>query len=199
MKILALTGGIGSGKSTVAEIFRVLGVPVFDADSAAKELYEKSPALRKGLLALFGKDIYDENDKLNTKSLASIVFNDPARLAQLNNLVHPAVIEYFGEWKQKHGDYPLLVHETALLYEAGLDNFCDYVAVVTAAENLRIERVCRNKGWSPEQVRERIRRQLPQDLLKSKADFIIDNDGQLALLPQVTELIKKILCPKTDF
>ncbi len=192
MKILALTGGIGSGKSTVAEIFRVLGIPVFDADSAAKELYQKSPALRRGLVDLFGKEIFDEKSQLNTKLLASIVFNDPVRLAQLNELVHPAVIEYFGEWKDAHRDYPLLVHETALLYEAGLDKFSDYVAVVTATENLRIERVCRYKGWSPEQVRERIRRQLPQDLLISKADFVINNDGQLALLPQVTELIKKI-------
>lgn len=192
MKILALTGGIGSGKSTVAEIFRILGIPVFDADSAAKELYETSPALRKGLIALFGRGIYDENNKLNTKLLASTAFNDPVRLAQLNKLVHPPVIEYFCEWKQKHVNYPLLVHETALLYEAGLDKLSDYVAVVTAAENLRIERVCRNKGWSPEQVRERIRRQLSQDLLKSKADFIIDNNGQLALLPQVIELIKKV-------
>jgi len=192
MKILALTGGIGSGKSTVAEIFRVLGIPVFDADSAAKELYETSPALRKGLVALFGEEIYNENNKVDTKLLASIVFNDPVQLAQLNDLVHPPVIEYFGEWKQKHRDYPLLVHESALLYEAGLDKFCDYVAVVTAAENVRIERVCRNKGWSPEQVKERIRRQSPQDLLKSKADFIIDNNGQLALLPQVRELIKQI-------
>ncbi|MDD3430916.1 MAG: dephospho-CoA kinase [Bacteroidales bacterium] len=192
MKILALTGGIGSGKSTVAEIFRVLGVPVFDADSAAKELYSINSALHRGLINLFGEGIFNENNKPDNKLLASIVFNDPVRLNQLNALVHPAVIEYFGEWKQKHKDYPLLVHETALLYEAGLDKHSDYIAVVTADESLRIERVCRNKGWTPEQVKERIRRQFPQDLLESKADFVINNDGRFALLPQVTELIKKI-------
>lgn len=192
MKILALTGGIGSGKSTVAEIFRVLGIPVFDADSAAKELYETSSALHQGLVTFFGEGIFDENNKLNTKQLASIVFNDPVRLSQLNAMVHPAVIEYFWEWVKIHKNYPLIVHETALLYEAGLDKISDYVAVVTANESLRIERVCRYKGWKPEQVRERIRRQLSENLLKSKADFIINNEGHTALLPQVTELIKKL-------
>lgn len=192
MTILAITGGIGSGKSTVAEIFRVLGIPVFDADSAAKQLYQSNKDLRIAVASLFGRSIFDQAGTLDTKQLAAIVFRDTGKLMALNALVHPIVIKEFFNWTEKHKNFPVLVHETALLYESGLDQASDFVALVRAPESLRIERVCRSKGWTPEQVKARMRQQSSQELLEAKADFIIENDEQHPLLPQVVALIQKI-------
>lgn len=192
MKIIALTGGIGSGKSTVAKIFSTMGVVVFDADSAAKQLYQNNQLVRQGLKSLFGANIFDTDKQLDKKRLASIVFNDPVQLAQLNALVHPAVITNFKQWLQKQSGAKLVVHETALLFESGLDKLSDRIILVTAPEELRIERVCRYRGWNRQQVLERIRQQRPEKVFQAKADHLIFNDERNALIPQVTELIREL-------
>lgn len=189
MKILGLTGGIGSGKSVVAELFRIFGIPVYDSDAHSKTLCDTDERLKEKLVHYFGSEIYADGS-LNRQFLARIIFTNTENLRAVNALIHPVVEKDFLEWVEKNRSFPAVVQETAILFEAGLEKYFDHIICVTAPENLRIKRVCKRNGLNPEDVRKRIKNQLPEEELIRRSDFVILNDDVHALIPQVNELLK---------
>jgi len=191
---IGLTGGIGSGKSTVAEIFKVLGIPVFDADGAAKHIMNEDELLKKKIIAAFGEESY-VGGQLNRKYLAGIVFNNPLKLEQLNALVHPATIEASESW-MKEQSTKYAIKEAALLFEAGSAANLDYIIGVFAPQVLRIKRVMDRDHISRDEVIGRMGRQIDDRIKMRLCDFIITNDEQQLVIPQVLkiheELLKKI-------
>ena len=180
-----ITGGIGSGKSTVAGLFRILGIPVYDADSRAKWLMAHDAALKRALRAAFGEQTFSSTGELDRKYLARVVFKDPEKLKQLNALVHPAVARDAIAWHERQGQVPYTLKEAALLYESGSFRDLDFVIVVTAPEETRIERVMRRDGLDRGAVEVRIQNQWPEDQKAARADFVIHNDGRQSLIAQV--------------
>lgn len=173
MKKIAICGGIGSGKSTVCQMFAERGVAIYDSDSRAKALMNESEPLRKALMAEFGAGCY-EGGVLNRPYLAQRVFASPEQLAKLNAIVHPAVKEDFLRWaEEQSGDYVIL--ESAILYESGFDSLVDKVVAVLAPLPLRIERAMQRDGASREQIEARIKAQMSDDELMARADFAIVN------------------------
>ena len=188
---IGLTGGIGSGKTTVTQIFKILGVPVFDADTAAKEAMENNPALKEKLVATFGAAVFVEH-KLNRKYLADIVFNDAYQLDALNALVHPITIAAAADWFATQNS-PYVIKEAALMFEAGAGVGLDYVIGVFAPTALRIKRVMDRDHLSREEVLSRMNRQIDDQIKMKLCDFIIQNDNQALLTKQVLELHEKFL------
>lgn len=188
---IGLTGGIGSGKTTVANIFKVLGIPVFDADSAARRLMEDDSTLRKELIALFGPATFADN-RLDRKHIASIVFNDPYQLEKLNALVHPATIAAAEQWAEQQTT-PYAVKEAALFFEAGSTNGLDYIIGVYAPKHLRINRVMKRDQVTKEEVLNRMNRQINEEIKMRLCDFVIMNDDQELLIPQVLRLHEKFI------
>lgn len=188
---IGLTGGIGSGKTTVARIFETLGIPVYYADDAAKRLMNDDPELKKALIDLFGESCYKDGT-LNKAYLASLVFQDSEKREQLNQIVHPATIADANVWlSQQHAAYAL--REAALLFESGAAEGLDYVIGVSAPVHVRIKRVMQRDNLSQEDVIKRMDTQL-QDTIKLKlCDFVIVNDERVGLLPQVLSLHEKLM------
>ncbi len=184
MKCIGLTGGIGSGKTTVACIFSMLNVPVYNSDEAGRKITDKNPLVKSAIKNQFGNDMFDENENLNREKLSAIVFNDSTSLAKLNAIIHPAVAQDFKTWCDNQSS-PYVIKETAILFEHGLDNHLDGVIVVEAPDDLRIKRVMRRNGITEDAVRNRIQQQLPQDDLISRADWVIHNNEEELLIPQV--------------
>jgi dephospho-CoA kinase len=188
---IGLTGGIGSGKTTVANIFKVLGIPVFDADSVAKELMENDLDLRDKLIAQFGHLVF-ENGKLNRKWLAGIVFQDPYQLNLLNALVHPVTLKIAENWfVGQHAPY--VIKEAALLFEAGAGAGMDYIIGIFAPQHIRIQRVMQRDRLSRDEVLMRINQQVDDTIKMKLCDFVIVNDNQQLLTPQVLELHHKFV------
>lgn len=187
---VGLTGGIGSGKSTVARVFELLGVPVYYADTATKELYQKNPELMRSLKESFGEEIYREGI-LDRARLASIVFSDPSKLKLLNDLVHPLTIRDAEEW-MKRQNAPYVIKEAALLFESGSVAGLDQVIGVQAPLALRIKRVMDRDGVSREEVLARMDKQLDEEIKMKLCDFVIRNNEQELVIPQVIELDKKL-------
>lgn len=190
MRKIGLTGGIGSGKSTVARVFGLLGIPVYYADEASKRLYHTDPELMEALKLHFGGDIYLEN-RLNRPKLAAIVFNDPLKLELLNSLVHPRTIRDAAEWMQRQ-DAPYLIKEAALLFETGSVAGLDLVIGVQAPRALRLQRAMQRDGSSREDVLARMDRQLDEGIKMKLCDFIIRNDEQEPVIAQVLALDRKL-------
>jgi len=188
---IGLTGGIGSGKTTVSQIFKILGVPVFDADTAAKEAMENNPALKEKLIATFGAAVFVEH-KLNRKYLADIVFNDVHQLDILNALVHPITIAAAADWFATQNS-PYVIKEAALIFEAGAGIGLDYIIGVFAPTALRIKRVMDRDQLSSEEVLSRMNRQIDDQIKMKLCDFVIQNDNQALLTKQVLELHEKFL------
>ena len=188
---IGLTGGIGSGKTTVAKIFELLGVPVYYADEASKRLYHTNKELMAGLKKHFGEDVYT-NEELNRSKLAAIVFNDPEKLELLNSLVHPLTIKDAEEWMQKQ-KVPYIIKEAALLFEAGSAKGLDFVIGVSAPEELRIKRVMERDGIKKEEVSSRISRQMDDKTKMSLCDFVIKNDEEELVIPQVVALHERFM------
>jgi len=189
---VGLTGGIGSGKSIVASIFEMLGVPVFYADHEAKVLMESNQELREGIIKLLGNNAFSDN-KLNRGYIAARVFSDPDMLVKLNEIVHPAVHRYFLKWTESFAGIPYVVEEAAILFESGANNYFDYSILVTSPESLRIERVMKRDKVNEENVKARMKNQFPEDKNLSMADFIINNDKDSMILPQILELHERLL------
>lgn len=183
---VGLTGGIGSGKSIVAGIFKVLGIPVFDADSEAKKTMETDELLMKALKQEFGEDTYKDG-KLNRPYLASQVFNDAFKLEKLNAIVHPATIAAAEKWMQQQTT-PYVIKEAALLFEAGSAGSLDYIIGVTAPTHIRIQRVMERDGYTREEVKARMSRQIDDKIKMKLCDFVLVNDEQRLLVPQVLKL-----------
>lgn len=188
---VGLTGGIGSGKSVVADIFRVLGIPVFDADKEAKRIMESDEQLVAAIQQAFGKESYT-NGKLNRSYLSSIVFNDPYKLEQLNAIVHPATIAAAGKWMAAQTT-PYVVKEAALMFESGSAAHLDFVIGVHAPLSLRIQRTMHRDNMSREDVQARMNRQLDESLKMKLCDFVVENDEQQLLLPQVLQLHERFM------
>lgn len=185
---VGLTGGIGSGKTTVARIFSVLGAPVFSADKEGKRLMIEDPSLAGAIRAAFGDGIYrrEAGDKLvlDRGKLAAMVFNDDKKLARLNSLVHPAVIAAAEDWARKQ-DAPYVIKESALLFESDAWKYCDFSITVTAPEEERIRRVMQRDDTSRDKVAGRMKYQLSDREKISRADAVIINDDSKLLIPQV--------------
>lgn len=187
-----ITGNIGSGKTTVSRIFEVLGTPVFYADDAAKYLMQKDASLITAIKTLLGEDAYKDG-QLNRSFISAQVFNNPAKLAALNGLVHPAVFRYGMEWFQSQNHLPYALKEAALIFETGGENWLDKVILVTAPEEVRIARVMKRDGISRDKVVERINNQWPQEEKEKKADFIIQNYDAHSLIKQVLAVHTQLL------
>lgn len=188
---VGLTGGIGSGKTTVAKIFQMLGIPVFDADSNAKQLMNTNALIKKELIAAFDKSIFND-DELDRKKLAAIVFNDEQKLKLLNSIVHPATIKASEEWvKQQQSKY--VIKEAALLFESGSNKELDLVIGVIAPKEIRIERVIARDSTSKKEVELRISKQQEEEITKSLCDYLIINDDEHLVIPQVLALHEILL------
>jgi dephospho-CoA kinase len=184
MKKIGLTGGIGSGKSYVAEVFRHLGVPVFNSDDEARRIQETDQPVRNAIAAAFG-DVFQADGKLDRKKLASVVFADRQKLQQLNAIVHPAVGKAFVRFCTLHVAKPYVIKEAAIIFELGLDEQMDGTILVSAPEKVKIERVMHRDSVTESEVRARMQKQWSDEEKKERADYFIDNDGQKAILPQV--------------
>jgi dephospho-CoA kinase len=190
---VGLTGGIGSGKSTIAQIFEVLGVPVSYADREARRIMNEDPDLRQQIIDHFGPEAY-QNDSLNRSWMAAQVFSDPARLEILNSLVHPATIRDGDLWMQsKAGRAPYAIREAALIFETTSAGHLDFIIGVYAPPSLRILRTMERDRLSREQVFQRMRHQIDEEIKMRLCDAVIQNDGQQPVLPQVLALHQQLL------
>jgi dephospho-CoA kinase len=193
VKQVGITGGIGTGKSTVCRLFLLLGIPVYDADQRAKRLYETDETLQQEVKSLFGEDLFVDG-KLQRTLLAARVFGKPEELHKLNNLVHPAVARDYQFWKTKQPNAPYVLREAALLFEAGADRGLDAVLVVTSPLELRIERVkARDPQRKETEIRAIIDRQWPEEKKIALAGHVIHNDGLQALIPQVLKVHQELI------
>lgn len=186
MRIVGLTGGIGSGKTTVAKLFNALGVPVYDSDQQAKELMNNSEILIKKIKSLLGEDSY-ENKKLNRSFIAQKVFGDKELLSKLNTIVHPAVREDFLVWVSNQ-NHKYVIQETALLFENKAEELYDSVILVTAPEEVRVKRVLQRDKNTREAILARINNQLSDAVKIPKADFVIENIN----LDETKEKVEKL-------
>ena len=191
MKIVGLTGGIGSGKTTVAKMFENLGIPVYYADKEAKDLMKTSESLRKGIIALLGEKAYS-NDDIDRSYVAQIVFQDKTKLKGLNALVHPLVESHFRNWLGKV-DSGYVIQENALIFENNKQSAYDAVITVTAPLATRLKRVMQRDGVTEKQVVDRIRNQLDDDIKIRHADFVVNNLDIEKCKDQVLEIHKKLL------
>ncbi|MCL1821974.1 MAG: dephospho-CoA kinase [Prolixibacteraceae bacterium] len=189
---IGVTGGIGSGKSLACKIFRVLQMPVFDADSEAKKLMNNNHYIREELCTLFGNDIYLPDGLLDRKKLAQIIFNNKEDIQRVNNLVHPAVRNHFVDWYAQQKS-PYIVYEAAILFESGYSVQMDYNILIRAPIEQRIEMVMKRDNTTREKVLSRINNQWPDEKKQALADFIIENDEEQFLIPQILDINKKIL------
>lgn len=193
MKTVGLTGGIGSGKTTVCHIFEALSVPVFYADTEAKKLYSDPDVLAK-VEQIAGMPICHSDGTLNRKALADILFAYPQKLAAINTYIHPLVAERYEQWKTEYVREALYcIREAAILFESGSHADCFRVIVVTAPEEERIRRVVQRDGISPNDVRMRMNVQMPEDEKIANADYIIHNDGSQPLIMQVVSIHHNII------
>jgi dephospho-CoA kinase len=188
---IGLTGGIGSGKTTVAKVFELLNIPVYYADEASKRLYHTDAELKAAIVKHFGTDLY-VNDLLDRGRLAQLVFDAPEKLELLNSLVHPPTLRDAVQWMARQ-TAPYIIKEAALLFETGSAGQLDYVIGVTAPVPLRIKRVMDRDKVSREQVQHRMDRQMDENIKMRLCDFIIHNDEQQMVIPQVLQLHEEFL------
>ncbi|MDR1881437.1 MAG: dephospho-CoA kinase [Prevotella sp.] len=188
---LGITGGMGSGKSTVSEIFFLCGIPVYIADAESKRLTAESPVIREKLIRIYGEKLF-EGGVLNKALLASFIFNDRNRLEQVNAIIHPEVEKDFREWAVSHKHYPVVAHEAAILFESGFDTLMDKMIMVYAPLETRLERTIKRDGVTREKVLERIQNQMPDEEKARLSDFVIVNDGTRSLIEQVLDILKQI-------
>lgn len=188
---LGITGGIGSGKSTVTNIIRLLDIPVYIADIESKKLTESSPIIRKQLMEAFGDNLY-KNNKLDKQLLASYIFNDKHKLSVANSIIHPVVDKHFCEWVERNKNYPIVAVEAAILYESGMEKLTDKVMTVYTPLEERIQRTMLRDNTSREKVLERINSQLSDEEKVKRADYVIYNDETKSLIQQSLNIIENI-------
>jgi len=191
MKTIGITGGIGSGKSTVAKVFVSMGYPVYNSDVMAKQLINSDSILIGNIKSHFGQDIY-LGGKLDRKKMAGIVFNDHEKLKILNSLVHPAVGRDFESWKKEQST-SIVLKEAAIIFETGINKSLDATILVTTPESTRIKRVMKRDNTTKEQVIERMNNQWSDDKKAELAEYIIDNSGDKMVIPQVQKIISDLL------
>ena len=188
---IGITGGIGSGKSTVSKIFEVLGIPVYYADDASKRLMNEDEELKEKLRSTFGDETYVDG-QLDRAYVAAIVFNDPGKLVLLNSIMHPATIKDAEKWMLQQTT-PYAIKEAALIFESGSQEYLDKVIGVYTPVTVRIHRVMQRDNVTREEVLSRMNKQIDEDMKMRLCDYIITNNEQELLIPQVIELHKKFL------
>ena len=188
---IGITGGLGSGKTTVAQIFEVLGIAVYYADAASKRLMNDDVQIKELVQNAFGENIY-EDGRLNTKLLADIVFKDVKKLELLNSIVHPATINDADNWMQQQ-NAPYAIKEAALIFESNSHKFLDFIIGVKAPEKIRIERGMQRDNLSRDEVLARMGKQMKEEEKLKLCNFIIKNDDEHLLIPQVLNLHEKLI------
>ena len=191
---VGITGGMGSGKTTVTRVFEVLGIPTYYADEAAKRLMNEDASIKEQVMALFGKQTY-LNGQLDRKYLASLVFNDEENLARLNAIVHPATLRDAEEWMQRQNT-PYAIKEAALIFESGAHKQLDHVIGVSAPLPLRILRAMKRDKLSREEVKARMEKQLDEAIKMRLCDFVVINDEQELVIPQVIKIHETLLASR---
>lgn len=190
-KIIGLTGGIGSGKTTVANYFEQQNIPVYVADDEARKITNSKNVLKK-IVAVFGDEVLEHN-LLNRKKMGEIVFNDKDKLNQLNAIIHPEVKKHFKKWLKSKIDYQYIIKESAILFESKTNLDCDLIILVTAPLELRIERTMKRDNCNRESVLQRIKNQISEEEKAQKSDFIINNINLNDTFNQVDILLKKLI------
>lgn len=185
-KRLGVTGGIGSGKTTVCRIFRVLGIPVFVADNVARDVMENEPDIRAAINLITGKDLYTHGN-LDRKELARIIFNRPDLLRKVNAAVHPEVLERFNRWASA-SDSPYVIMEAAILFEAGADSLVDRVVTISAPVEERISRVMGRNELTREEVIRRINNQLGDEEREEQSYYVINNSDNEMIIPEILKI-----------
>jgi dephospho-CoA kinase len=188
---LGITGGIGSGKTSVCRVFEVLGIPVFSADSEAREIMESDRDVINMINSIAGRDMY-ENGSLDRAELASLIFNNAELLQKVNNTVHPAVLEHFKRW-EKLQDSQYVIMEAAILFESGASKLVDRILTVIAPVGERIERVMKRNNLTREQVMDRIKNQTTDEEKIKKSHYVIDNTDNVMIIPAIIKIHEEIL------
>ena len=188
---IAITGGIGSGKSYISNILQEYGIPIYNTDDEAKRLMVSDEGIRRDLVALLGEEVYVEGT-LNKSLLASYLFADAEKAARINGIVHPRVKLDFCRWLEQHADKEIVGMECAILFEAGFDDAVDSVVMVYAPENLRVERAVKRDHATEAQIRARIAAQLDDEEKRKRADYVIYTDGSIPLDSQLSTLIAQL-------
>ena len=191
MKKIGLTGGIGSGKSTIAQIIKHIGYPVYIADKEAARLMNSHPDIRKDITERLGANCYTSEGHINKPVLAQIIFENKEALEEVNRIVHPRVMEAFEQWAAMQSA-SLVFCETAILYESGLERYFDAVICVTAPEEVRVRRVMERDHCELKDVMARVRNQMDEDEKCQRANFVIYNDGEHMAVPQVLDVLHKL-------
>lgn len=199
MKKVALTGNIGSGKSWVSQLFQHLGIPVFDSDMEAKRLYDRDD-IREAMKARFGDDVYFDDNQVNRRRVAEIIFNDSEAMHDVEQLLYPALNAYFDEWAEQQ-DAPYVLYESAIIFEKGLADRFDAIVLVSASELTRLRRVMLRDHCDEDAVRERMAAQWTENEKREQADFIIehDNDDEDDYLLEQVFNVHEALLPQRKF
>ena len=188
---LGITGGIGSGKSVVADLFRLNGVPVYNADIEAKRLNDTSEVIREKLTANFGNSLYKDG-KLDRREFAQIIFSDPQNLEIANAIIHPEVKHHFWKWSEAHSEFPIVALDAPLLFEAKYGDILDKIITVYAPREMRLARASVRDNVSESTIAERAKHQLPDEIKIKLSDFVIYNDNRQSLIFQIHNILKQI-------
>jgi dephospho-CoA kinase len=189
---IGITGGIGSGKTTVCKVFELLGVPVYYADIEAKQILDSNLEVKKNIINTFGNSVLNDEDKIDKKKLASLVFNNKENLEKLNSIVHPPVREHFENWLQQHSTQKYILKEAAILFESGSYKLVDKIIAVVAPLELKISRTIQRDKVTQAEVQLRISNQLNDDEKIKRSQFVIHNDEQQLLIPQILNIHDQI-------
>jgi dephospho-CoA kinase len=185
---IGITGGIGSGKTTICRVFELLNVPVYYADEASKKLLVSDPDIKKKILSVFGKEVLDAQQLISRKEIAALVFGNEMELKKLNTIMHPAVAIHFDSWLKAFAEYPYVIKEAAIMFESGAYLQMDKIVTVTAPDELRIARVLKRDAVSKEEIQRRINAQLSEGERIKRSNYVIVNDEQQLVIPQVLKL-----------
>ena len=188
---LGVTGGIGSGKTIVCRIFSILGVPVFSADDAAKEIMDNDESIKEKVNLAAGKNVY-RNGILQRKELATIIFNNREILQKINSIVHPVLFEKFLEW-EKMQHYPYVIMEAAILFESGADKLVDRILTVTAPESERVRRILERNNTEINDVISRMKNQYDDNLRTARSHYVVDNSGEKLVVPEILRIHNELL------
>jgi len=188
---IGITGGIGAGKSVVASFLKAAGIPVYIADDESKKLTSTSSKIKELLIKNFGEDLYS-GANLNKSMLASLIFGNKKNMDLVNSIIHPEVLSDFNQWTAKHQNKPVVAMEAAILFESGFDKNMDIIITVVAPQEERIERILKRNKTTREEILSRMSNQLPEEDKCKQSNYIIYNDNDRAIIPQIEEILGQI-------